>query len=292
MRAVATALQPLSGPVFLSFPLGDWEVPCERLAVVRTVSQRIAPDPSRLAEFAKILREARSPVLIYGAAIARGSGWDQAVAFAEALGAPVWAAPASERPPFPENHPLYSGGLPFAMQPLSKKLEGHDVALVVGAQVFRYYPYVPGPYLPAGLRLLHISDDPAETGRAPVGDSLLGDAVLSLEGLKQLLGDRKPKATTARERVPHRMAPHGSSLAKASDGRLTAAQVFRALNEVRPANTILLEESPSNLADLHAEWPITEPDTFYTSRAESWVGIFQPQWALHLPNVTRGATGP
>jgi benzoylformate decarboxylase len=265
MRAVATALQPPSGPVFLSFPLGDWAVPCEAQAVVRTVSQRIAPDPSRLAEFAEILREARSRVLIYGAAIARGSGWDQAVVFAEALGAPVWAAPASERPPFPENHPLYSGGLPFAMQPLSKKLEGHDVALVVGAPVFRYYPYVPGPYLPAGLRLLHISDDPAETARASVGDSLLGDAVLSLEGLKQLLGDCKPKATMARERVPHRMAPYGSSAAKASDdGRLTAAQVFRALNEVRRANTILVEESPSNLADLHAQWPITEPDTFYT----------------------------
>ena len=265
MRAVATALQPPSGPVFLSLPLGDWEKPCESPAVVRTVSQRIAPDPSRLAEFAKILKGAKSPVLIYGAAIARGKGWDQAVAFAEALGAPVWAAPASERAPFPENHPLYSGGLPFAIQPLSKKLEGHDVALVIGAPVFRYYPYVPGPYLPAGLRLLHISDDPAETARAPIGDSLLGDAVLCLEGLKQLLGDCRPKATKARETLPHRMAPHGSGTAKApGDGRLTAAQVFRALNEIRPANTILVEESPSNLADLHAAWPITKPDTFYT----------------------------
>jgi benzoylformate decarboxylase len=265
MRAVATALQPPSGPVFLSLPLGDWEKPCEGPAVVRTVSQRIAPDPSRLAEFAKMLCEAKSPVLIYGAAIARGKGWDQAVAFAEALGAPVWAAPASERAPFPENHPLYSGGLPFAIGPLSKKLQGHDVALVIGAPVFRYYPYVPGPYLPGGLRLLHISDDPSETARAPVGDSLLGDAVLSLEGLKQLLGDCRPKTTKARETVSHRMAPHGSGAAKTSNGgRLTAAQVFRALNETRPANTILIEESPSNLADLHAAWPITEPDTFYT----------------------------
>jgi benzoylformate decarboxylase len=61
------------------------------------------------------------------------------------------------------------------------------------------------------------------------------------------------------------MAPHPSGPAKTSDdGLLTAAQVFRALNEVRPPNTILIEESPSNLPDLHAEWPITEPDTFYT----------------------------
>src|ERR1700723_2249945 len=264
MRAVATALQPPAGPVFLSLPLGDWQAPCEGPAVVRTVSQRIAPDPSRVAEFAKILLAARSPVLIYGSAIARGSGWDQAVAFAEALGAPVWAAPASERPPFPENHPLYSGGLPFAMQPLSKKLEGHDVALVIGAPVFRYYPYVPGPYLPEGLRLLHISDDPAETGRAPVGDSLLGDAVLCLEALKQSLGDCRPKTTKARETAPHRMAPHGPGTAKVSeDGRLTASQVFRALNEIRPANTILIEESPSNLPDLHAEWRARGPTLFY-----------------------------
>jgi benzoylformate decarboxylase len=36
-------------------------------------------------------------VLIYGAAIARGQGWNEAIALAEALNAPVWAAPASER---------------------------------------------------------------------------------------------------------------------------------------------------------------------------------------------------
>jgi len=265
MRAVATALQPPAGPVFLSLPLDDWDQPCAGPAVVRSVSQRIAPDPSRLAEFADAVSAAKSPVLIYGAAIARGSGWDQAVAFAEALGAPVWAAPSSERAPFPENHPLYSGGLPFAIAPLSKKLEGHDVALVVGAPVFRYYPYVPGRYLPDGLRLLHISDDPAETARAPIGDSLLGDAVLCLEGLTELLGNHKPITSKAREVLPHRMAPHAPGTPKPSgDGRLTAAQVFRALNEIRPANTILVEESPSNLSDLHTEWPITEPDTFYT----------------------------
>ena len=259
MRAVATALQPPSGPAFLSLPLGEWEKPCQGSAVVRTVSQRFAPDPSRLAEFAKILIESRAPVLIYGAAIARGSGWDQAAVWAEALGAPMWAAPASERAPFPENHPLYSGGLPFAIEPLSKRLEGHDVALVVGAPVFRYYPHVPGPHPPKGLRLLHISNDPAETARAPVGDSLLGDPVLSLEGLKRLLGHYKPRTTKARETVAHRMAPHGSATAKAFDRRLTAGQVFRAINEVRPADTILVEESPSNLPDLDAAWPITEP---------------------------------
>ncbi len=265
MRAIATALQPPSGPVYLSLPLDDWDKPCEGPAVVRTVGTRVGPDPARLREFADAMRHASSPVLIYGAAIARGDGWKQAIAFAEALGAPVWAAPSSERTPFPEDHPLYCGGLPFAMGPLSGLLEGHDVALVVGAPVFRYYPYIPGPYLPAGLRLLHISDDPAETARAPVGDSLLGDAVLSLAALKDLLAGYRRSDGKAHKRLEHRMAPHPPAAANGpGDCRLSAAHVFTALNEIRPAHAVLVEESPSNLSDLHKAWPVTEPDTFYT----------------------------
>ena len=144
MRAFAMALQPPAGPVYISLPYDDWQQPCNTPAVVRTVSHRVAPDPERLAEFAKILSKASSPVLVYGAAIDRGNGWKQAIAFAEKLGAPVWAGPLSERVSFPENHPLYYGELPPAIGPLSKKVEGHDVVLVVGAPVFRYYPCVTG----------------------------------------------------------------------------------------------------------------------------------------------------
>ncbi|MGB9279719.1 MAG: benzoylformate decarboxylase [Pseudonocardiaceae bacterium] len=266
MRAIATALQPPAGPVFLSLPLDDWDKPSIGPTAARTVSRRIAPDRARLTEFADALSEASSPVLIYGAAIDRGDGWSEAVAVAEALGAPVWAAPVSERVSFPENHLLYSGELPAAVGSLKKKLEGHDVALVVGAPVFRYYFHTPGPYLPNGMRLLHISDDPVETARAPVGDSLLGDATLSLAVLAELLGGRTSEAERAEQKVVHRVVFDPSYRAKKlDDGLLTAGQVFNALSEIRPVNTILVEESPSNHADLHACWPITEPASYFTA---------------------------
>ncbi|MFY9806898.1 MAG: thiamine pyrophosphate-binding protein, partial [Pseudonocardiaceae bacterium] len=247
MRAIATALQPPAGPVFLSLPLDDWDKPSIGPTAARTVSRRIAPDRARLTEFASALSEASSPVLIYGAAIDRGDGWSEAIAVAEALGAPVWAAPVSERVSFPENHLLYSGELPAAVGSLKQKLEGHDVALVVGAPVFRYYFHTPGPYLPHGMRLLHISDDPVETARAPVGDGLLGDATLSLAALAELLGGRTSEAERAEQKVVHRVVFDPSYRAKKSDdGLLTAAQVFNDLSEIRPVNTILVEESPSN----------------------------------------------
>jgi benzoylformate decarboxylase len=266
MRAIATALQPPAGPVFLSLPLDDWEKPSLGPPAARAVSRRVAPDRSRLTEFAEALSAASSPVLIYGAAIDRGDGWKEAITVAEALGAPVWAAPVSERVSFPENHFLYSGELPAAIGSLSQKLEGHDVALVVGAPVFRYYFHAPGAYLPNGLRLLHISDDPVETARAPVGDSLLGDAILSLSALADLLGERKSDTPITDKKVAHRAAPDPSKRASNSnDGLLTAAQVFNALSEIRPANAVLVEESPSNHADLNACWPITEPASYFTA---------------------------
>jgi len=256
MRAIAAALQPPAGPVFLSLPLDDWDKPSAGRAAVRTVATRVAPDPARVREFADALERAASPVLIYGAAVARSDGWAEATALAEALGAPVWAAPACERTPFPEDHPLYRGALPWAMGPLSELLEGHDVALVAGAPVFRYYPYVAGPYVPAGTRLLHVSDDPAEAARAPVGDSLVGDAALSLAALANHVGERAP-APLARRRPP---PSHNGSWGVPP----TAAQVFAALHKIRPAHAILVDESPSNHAALHTAWPVTEPDTYYT----------------------------
>lgn len=264
MRAYAMALQPPAGPVFLSIPLDDWDKPAlAQEAVVRSVSQRIGYDPARLQEFASALSNAKNPVLIYGSAIARGEGWDIGIKLAEKLNAPVWAAPASERPPFPETHPLYAGGLPFATKPLSEKLEGHDLAIVIGAPVFRYYPYVAGSYIPEGLKLLHITDDPIEVARAPIGDSLLSDAVLALEGLINLVAPRTGIKTV--EKQPHGMAPYPAAAEQSSNSpTLSATQLFRTLREVSPKETVLVEESPSNLGELHREWPIEFPDSFYT----------------------------
>ena len=83
------------------------------------------------------------------------------MALAEEMDAPVWAAPSSERPPFPKDHPLYLGDLPFAIGPLARHLDGHDLAVVVGAPVFRYYPYAPGDYLPDGLQPWHVRPLPS-----------------------------------------------------------------------------------------------------------------------------------
>ena len=51
--------------------------------------------------------------------------------------------------------------------------------MVIGAQVFRYYPYVAGEYLPEGTELLQITSDPglAEPHRSATASSVMPDGV-------------------------------------------------------------------------------------------------------------------
>ena len=291
MRAYAAAIQPPAGPVFLSLPLDDWAAPALGPGVVRNASIRTGPDPARLRRLADAIAGAERPVLIFGAAVARASGWDQAVALAEKMDAPVWAAPASERAPFPEDHPLNQGGLPFAIGPLARHLDGHDLAVVAGAPVFRYYPYIPGDYLPDGLRLWQVTDDPAEAARAPVGDSILGDPVLTIEQLLPLI-PHGARSQPLKPPLPHRMSPLPQTSAASDDGRPAhCARGVRRAAPIRPAHAVLVEETPSN-SEISTRPGRSRSRTRSTPwLAAGWAGAPRPAWVSPWPSATAAGTG-
>lgn len=204
IRAITIATMPPAGPVYLSVPLDDWstEYPITKIPLPRQVSTKIAPDPEQMATFASRIANAKSPALVLGQEVDKSLAWQAAVALAEMLEVPVFQAPLAERAVFPETHRLFQGMLPIARGPLSSALDGFDVVLVVGAEVWRYYPYVAGPVVPPGVEVLHITNDPHDASTALVGDSLLSDARLALEGLYKLLStlDRPRKTALQVER--------------------------------------------------------------------------------------------
>lgn len=256
MRAYALALQPPAGPVYVSIPLDDWDKPALGPADVRTVSDRIGPDPERIKQFAEKINRSKNPVLVYGAEIEKAGAWKVGIAVAEKLRVPVYRAPAAERACFPETHSLFQGELPAAIGPLSSRLDGHDLIIVVGAPVFRYYPYVPGPILPEGAALLQITSDPSDAGSALVGDSLLSDVKLALQDLLPLLNESKRNAPGPRLLSKDLPSTPGSPL--------TANEVYAALSEVRPEGAIVVQESPSNYNEFLHWWPSTEEGSYFT----------------------------
>lgn len=256
MRAVATAMQPPAGPVFLSLPLDDWDKPMAEIDAFRTVATRTGPDPVRVAEFAARINAAKTPVIVYGSDLARSQAWDGGIRFAETLGVPVWTAPFAERTPFPESHRLHAGALPSAIGPLGQKFAGHDLVIVIGAPVFRYYPFVAGDYLPKGTALLQVTDDPNMASKAPVGDSLVSDAGLFLDAVQPLLKKRAASVT-----APLRPAPKKPDMTAQP---LAADAITAAVRAALPAEFVLVEEAPSIMAELQDQFRIDRPDCFYT----------------------------
>ncbi|MER6356056.1 thiamine pyrophosphate-binding protein, partial [Streptomyces sp. NPDC001634] len=137
LRAYAVAPQPPTGPVHLSIPMDDWNQPLDGFTRTRTVSERVAPDTERLRRFADRISASRNPALVFGPEVDRAGGWDSAVALAEKLRAAVYGAPLLDRASFPEDHPLFGGPLGMSVKTISDRLTGHDLVIVIGAEVFR-----------------------------------------------------------------------------------------------------------------------------------------------------------
>lgn len=265
-RALAMAMMPPAGPVYLSVPWDDWNVETTAPPLPRTISTRIAPDPKLLQNFANRLGMAKRPVLILGSEVDRSLGWNAAVQLAELLQSPVFQSPMSDRASFPERHRLFRGPLPGARGPLSEFLAPFDLVLVVGAEIFRYYPWVPGPIVPDGIDVLHITNDPHDAASALVGDSLLSDSKLALEALFKALKGQEIKSTPGPELPsthPERTKSRQEN-GQSNSGPITPAEAFEAIAEIRPSNAILLQESPSNGGDLMAAWPTETPESYMT----------------------------
>jgi benzoylformate decarboxylase len=285
MRAYAIALQPPAGPVYLSIPLDDWKQPLSGFTRIRTVSDRVAPDTQRLRGFADRISASRRPALVFGPDVDRSGGWDQAVALAEKLRATVYGAPLLDRASFPEDHPLFSGPLGMSAKNISDRLTGHDLVVMIGAEVFRYYPYVPGPYLPDGTELLQITADPAAAAAARVGDSLLGDPRTAIELLLDMVAEGS--ARTAPEPMVRRR-----EIPQAPNSPLTPPEVYAALSGIKPADAVIVNESTSTMAQ-QMEWlPTTRTGSFFAT-ASGGIGWGTPAAVgVALADRQSGVTRP
>jgi benzoylformate decarboxylase len=265
MRAYATAVQAPAGPVYLSLPMDDMDKECPLVPAKRIIERRLSAGEDILAPVAEALTNSNNPMLIFGGAVDQSNGWDSAVALAEKLNCEVWAGPFEGRPGFPENHPLYQGALVPAIEPICKKMEGHDLVIVIGAPVFRYYPYAAGDYLPKGTRLIHITDSAEESARAPVGDCYVADPARACTMLAKLVPQSKRKA-------PAPVAP--PEIPKAGE-TITPDYLFHAISKLRADDSIITHESLSNATSLKKHLP--------TKRTRSFFSLFSGVLGYGLP---------
>jgi benzoylformate decarboxylase len=251
-RGYHVAMQPPRGPVFISIPMDDWTHECQHLAV-RQLSQKTMADPQVLDDVVRALDSSKRPVIVAGAQIEEDRAWGETLALAEHLDADVYQQPIPPRWTFPRSHRLFRGGLLPAQKPLADQLAAYDVVLVLGAPVFLYYAYVPGPTVRPGTNLFQITNSSEQAARALAGTSIVGNIAGAAEYLRN-----KCKARTRKSEANQPPSKPEPSVP------ITPAYLFHVLSQVMPSDAVIAEECPSSKGDLDQHLMLDEPGSFYS----------------------------
>lgn len=204
-RAFKEAMAPPSGPVFVSIP---WEFTMRRIPAGDHIQgvTRIAPhftgDAAAIEQAARILGEARNPIIIAGDGVGDGNAWPELRELAELLGAPVLLQTFSSIANFPNDDYHWQGELPGTQAGVRGVFAGHDVAFLCGfgaqAQI-TIFKYSDGPLIPLGVRQVYLTNNTWDIGKNYYGESaILGDIKATMPLLNQLVGKAPPAGAAER----------------------------------------------------------------------------------------------
>ncbi|MBM2804347.1 MAG: hypothetical protein HW419_2240, partial [Deltaproteobacteria bacterium] len=196
------------GPVLVEIPndAAIEEFPAATInytAVKRTVSGANSKD---IEAAAKVLVQAKCPVIIAGQGVLWAEASQELVDLAELLQAPV-TTPLEGKSAFPEHHPLALGtGAGVMPRPVHTFLQKADVILAIGASLTKHN-IVAAP-IPAGKIVIHATNDERDINKHYAADyPILGDAKSVLEqfiaAVKDLLGNKKRESNGVVSEIKH-----------------------------------------------------------------------------------------
>jgi acetolactate synthase-1/2/3 large subunit len=270
-RACQLAVAAPAGPVFVGIPM---EYLLETLTtdpppVAGFPPAPVAP-PAAIEELARLLADASNPVIVTEAAGRSVRAVEHLVGLAELLGAPVVEAWHPEYVNFPRTHPLYAGVGPSAY--VSPYLKDADVVFLLAATA----PWHPPSSAPAArTKVVVLSDDPLRV-HAPfwgyradhvVSGDVEASLAMLLERVRQRIkpGERTPVVDRWRVRNDkRRQALHDEARAASKSKPLQTRWVVHEMNEVLPADAIIVDETITHRLDINRHLDRLTPGRFFS----------------------------
>jgi len=255
-RAFAVATSGRAGPVVLDVPedvahgehtfaVEDFHVDASTLAAP---SRRIRPGRDDTARAARLLAEAKRPMILVGGGIHLSRAQGALQALAEAIGAPV-AHTLSGKGGIACTHALSAGLFGRYDRIANDLIAQSDCLLVVGCKLGeiatkRY------ALLPKGVPIIHLDIVAEEIGRcAPAEIALWGDAREGLHDLAEALASDAAKLKAARAEWTGQIAPRMNDWRKVAAAKLESTErpvnvgrMVHELNNQMPADGILIAD--------------------------------------------------
>jgi sulfoacetaldehyde acetyltransferase len=271
LNRVISRAKRFSAPAQINVPRDYWTqvIDIELPSVVEL--ERPAGGAAGIAEAARLLSEARFPVILSGAGVVISGALEACVALAERLDAPVCNG-YQHNDSFPGSHPLAVGPLGYngsmaAMDVIAKA----DVVLALGTRLnpFSTLPCYGKEYWPTSAKVIQVDLNPDRIGLTkPVTLGICGDARLVAE---QLLSALSPRAGDA-NREERKAFAHAAKSAwlqrlssmdhedddpgttwnerarAAEPDRMSIRQAWRAIQAALPTDAIISSDIGNNCA--------------------------------------------
>ena len=189
-KAFKVAKSEKPGGAFIDFPENIAEMPCDRKPIPVQHAYIPAPPDAKVAQAAKIISEAKNPIILAGNGVIRQKAADSLVSFAEVLRIPV-ANTFMAKGIMPFSNELSLGTIGLKARDLPwLAFEKADVVICVGYDMVEYHPDMWNP--DNDKTIVHIDALPAEVdGHYIVACGVLGDIGEALRGIALKARPRK-----------------------------------------------------------------------------------------------------
>lgn len=247
---------------------------------------RPAADPTSIQQAARLLVEAKRPVIVCGGGVMLSGAEAELRALAEHLGCAV-VSTMQGKSAFPEDHPLYAWHMGTNATTCGNHMTRNaDVLLAVGV---RFADKATASYKPGEVfsipptRLIHVDIDPAEIGKNyPVAVGVVADAKMALAALLDAVKALTPPRTWrdcdyTREIASQVAEWKASYSAEANEGdHPTMGQVIKTARALLPEGAIVLSSSGNIQAQAFQEMAFTQTRTYLSAGGFSTMGWAYP----------------
>ena len=227
--------------------------------------ERFAGDPELLEQAARLLGNARRPLIWSGGGVLRSAGWDELRRLATLLQAPVvmtsnGKGALSDRDPLAQN---ILGGMELLPQA--------DVIFAVGTRFVD--PATAKWGISQNQTIIQMDIDPGEIARnAPVGVGLEADAKAGLAALADLVereGHERPSRSAELEELKRRVAARARAVG-------LQAEYALAIRQALPDDAIFVSEMTQVGYWANFAFPVYEPRTYITPGYQGTLGYGFP----------------
>jgi acetolactate synthase-1/2/3 large subunit len=237
-------------------------------------SRRVAPDPFFVELAAKLLRQAKNPLLICGGGVVLSGAESELMELAEKLAAPV-ATTVSGKGAVDERcaHAVGVVGSNGGTPQTRAVVDAADLIVFVGCRAGSVTTERWRHPAPGAARIIHIDVDPAVPGRNYAVDvPLVGDARLCLSALNEFVGKREGDLTFVDANKREKFAAF-DALAASTETPIKPERVVSELNGLLDRDAILVADPGTPCPYFSAYYQVKGTGRrFFSNRAHGALG--------------------